>query len=108
MDLTGHFEQLVEFLKANHFASGGLVESFTLYFLGRNAAVAKEFLREAVTFCNPPEQKMVRVFTAGADDWRVSSVCRVRPPQTVVLRDGTLERLTADVKRFFDRQAWYT
>ena len=29
MDLTGQFEQLVDFLKANHFASGGLVVGFT-------------------------------------------------------------------------------
>jgi chaperone BCS1 len=83
-------------------------ESFTLYFLGRDAALAEAFLQDAIAFCNPPESKVVRVFTAGDDGWRVSSLCRVRPPETVVLQGDILERLVRDVRRFFDRQAWYT
>jgi chaperone BCS1 len=83
-------------------------ESFTLYFPGRRLDLPTAFLNEAVEFCNPPDRKLVRIFTAGLDEWRASSACRVRPPGTVVLRDGVLDRLVADVRRFFDRQAWYT
>ena len=82
-------------------------ESFTLYFLGRKSSLAASFLQDAVAYCNPPEHKMVRIYSVVDGCWRVSSACRVRPPSTVVLRDGILDRLTADVRRFFDRQAWY-
>lgn len=83
-------------------------ESFTLHFLGRKSALAESFLRDAIAYCNPPEHKLVRIFSVSDGCWRVSSADRVRPPSTVVLRDGTLDRLTADVRRFFDRQPWYT
>jgi chaperone BCS1 len=83
-------------------------ESFTLYFLGRDTAPAAAFLHDAVRFCNPPEAKVVRVYSVAEGDWRVSAACRVRQPDTVVLRDGILERLTGDLRRFFDRQPWYT
>ena len=87
---------------------GKLRESLSLYFLGRNPAPAESFFREAIALCNPPESKIVRVFAAGQEGWRVSSTCRLRSPATVVLRAGVLDRLVADVRRFFDRQTWYT
>src|SRR5262249_9100064 len=83
-------------------------ETFTLYFLGRDAATAASFLKDAVTFCNPPERKTVRVYSVAEGEWRVSATCRVRPPETVVLLDGTLDRLLTDVGRFFERRRWYT
>jgi mitochondrial chaperone BCS1 len=92
--------------KADYF--GKTRETFSLYFLGRAVVQAEAFLRDAIAFCNPPEARMVRVFTAQTEDWRVSAVSRVRPPESVVLREGTLDRLVADVRRFFDRESWYT
>lgn len=92
--------------KADYF--GKTRETFSLYFLGRAVVRAEAFLRDAIAFCNPPEARMVRVFTAQTEDWRVSAVSRVRPPESVVLREGTLDRLIADVRRFFDRESWYT
>jgi len=92
--------------KADYF--GKTRETFSLYFLGRAVERAEAFLSDAIAFCNPPEARMVRVFTAQTEDWRVSAVSRVRPPESVVLREGTLDRLIADVRRFFDRETWYT
>jgi chaperone BCS1 len=92
--------------KADYF--GKTRETFSLYFLGRVVRRAEAFLGDTIAFCNPPESRMVRVFTAQTDDWRVSAVSRVRPPESVVLREGTVDRLIADVRHFFDRESWYT
>lgn len=53
------------------------------------------------------EENEIEVFCANWDCWNNGNTRRKRPASSVVLDDGVMETLLADVKRFKESETWY-
>lgn len=55
----------------------------------------------------PEDEDEIDVYTAAWDNWDGGRERRKRPASSVVLDDGVMENLLADVKRFKQSEKWY-
>ena len=88
-------------------SEGKTIESFTFHVLSRNLESARELLAEALSACQPADQRITRVYSSASDYWRVCATYRARPADSVILPEGMLENLANDVRRFYSRRDWY-
>ena len=89
--------------------SGGpstLRESITLQLIGGNRELIDQLLRE-VHASSFPQTPGVSIRTARNDCWIVTSWQPLRPLQSLVLADQTLEDLLEDLRDFYRSASWY-
>lgn len=82
-------------------------ETITLNTVGRSASHARSLLYRAMEFALPPVDNRVRVRTCVYGCWREVSRIKPRPLDSVILPNGQLERLLADVERFLKSEETY-
>jgi len=79
------------------------VEYFKVSVLTRKRPVILKLLEEARDAAMPKDDPRITVYTPGwHGEWDGEAKRRLRPLESVVLRDGVMERIVARVKKFMD------
>lgn len=93
---------------------GGKVERFdmfqetlTLRLYSRDRSIARRLFEEARDHALPPEDKRATVFGVSYSDWQQVARSVLREHPTVVLAEGIMEDVLADVDEFRKSEAWY-
>lgn len=81
-------------------------ETMVLQTLGGDRAAVMGLIEEAYQACESATAG-VRVQAIKWEGWRPIALKPLRPLSSVVLPEGELERLIADVRTFLESQAWY-
>lgn len=81
-------------------------ETLTLQIVGGNRALLDELLKEAHQLARP-RVPGINILTAQYDDWSINSVRPKRPLASIVLADGILDELLADMRTFLASGSWY-
>lgn len=79
----------------------------TLTFLRKNRQQVLKLLEEARLSYERRRHNLLRVMRYGFDTWQEGAFLPVRRLESVVLAEGVLERLVADILSFMDREEWY-
>lgn len=82
-------------------------DSIVVYILTRDRSLARQLMEEVRDFAWPPEDDRVSMYRLQYDGWLQFARRRPRPVSSVVLRDGLLDDLIADVRRFTQSRDWY-
>ena len=82
-------------------------ETLTILLLTRQRDLARQFIEECRDFSWPPEDDRVSMYRVQYDGWTQFAKRQPRPLSSVVLREGLLADIIADVKRFITRRDWY-
>jgi len=64
-------------------------------------------MEEARDVSEPPEDNRVKIYTPHYGEWSNDIKRRPRPMESVILPEGVLEALKADMERFLGREDWY-
>ncbi|WP_165233994.1 AAA family ATPase [Aquisphaera insulae] len=81
-------------------------ENLSLQVLGGSRTLVEDLLDEARRLACP-KTPGVSVLTARYESWETTSWQPRRPLESLVLADGTLEDLLADLRSFYDSRDWY-
>jgi chaperone BCS1 len=81
-------------------------ETLTLQILGGHRAMVDDLLREAHRMALP-RIPGINILTPRYSDWQVSSWRPKRPLASIVLADGILEEIVADMREFLEAGPWY-
>ncbi|QEH35308.1 putative ATPase YjoB [Aquisphaera giovannonii] len=81
-------------------------ENLSLRVLGGSRALVEQLLEEARRLACP-KSPGVSVLTSRYESWETTSWQPRRPLESLVLADGTLEDLLADLKSFYESREWY-
>lgn len=100
--LTAHSE------KANGSNSLKLHRTITVRYWGRSQRFIREIMEEASILYLSPVDDHIRVSHNGSDYWGEAIKVSPRQLDSLILPDGTLQNLLADVESFLENQAWYT
>jgi chaperone BCS1 len=82
-------------------------ETYTVSLLTRKRELIVELLEEARNCANPPEDRRIKIYTAGWSDWNLSAKRTPRDPATVVLESDLFDTLKNDMSEFLDSEKWY-
>ena len=82
-------------------------ETFNVSILSWRRSVVVELLQAACAFANPPEDNRVSIYIPRYGEWDDDFKRRPRPLESVILRDGVMDRLVKDVRTFLEREEWY-
>lgn len=82
-------------------------ESMTLTVLGREPALIRRLMQEAMVFAQPPEDPRIMVTVSVYGYWKQAQRVQPRSLESVVLPYGVTERLLADVREFLDSESFY-
>lgn len=82
-----------------------LRQTITLNTVGRRQDFMRSIIEEAERLRIDKAGIVVKVYTSGW--WQPVGRKEPRPPESVILKDGQVERVIADAKRFFRSAAWY-
>jgi chaperone BCS1 len=82
-------------------------ESFSIHIFTRDREVAQQLLHDARDVAMPPGDNRLAIHRASYSSWDEQMKRLPRPPESVVLRDGLMESLIADVRDFLVRRDWY-
>jgi chaperone BCS1 len=90
--------------------SNGMVslqECFRLRVFTTKRRIITQLLEEARELAVPSEDNRITILTVKYGDWSTDIKRPPRPIESVILQDGVMERLLADVETFLDREQWY-
>jgi chaperone BCS1 len=91
--------------------SGGAAtfrEFFTMRILGRGRGVVTSLIQDAYELANPDSVDRITIHRAKHyGEWVISTWAPKRPLESVILPDGTADKLIADVQTFLDSEQWY-
>ena len=82
-------------------------ESFSIHIFSRDRSIAQQLLEEARDVALPPGDNRLAIHRAAYSSWDEQMKRLPRPPESVVLRQGLMESLIADVRNFLGRRDWY-
>lgn len=82
-------------------------ESFNITIFSRDRQFARRLLEEARDTALPPGDNRLGIYRTSYGSWSEQMKRLPRPPESVVLRDGLMENLIADVRSFLGRRDWY-
>lgn len=82
-------------------------ETFYLCIFGRDRRIVRQMLEEARDVALPPGDTRIAIHCPSCSGWDEQLKRLPRPAESVVLRDGLLESLIADVRHFLCRREWY-
>jgi chaperone BCS1 len=84
-----------------------LRESFSITLVGRNRQIAWQLLEDARDHALPRSQQLLTIHHVTFSSWGERMQRLPRPPESVVLKDGLLDDLIADCRRFLNNRPWY-
>lgn len=94
--------------KSDMFGATKAVESFKISVLTRDRAAILRLLEEARDAAMPKDDPRITVYTPGwHGDWDSEMKRRLRPLESVVLRQGVMERIVGRVTKFLESEQWY-
>ncbi len=82
-------------------------ESFSIDIFSRDRSIARQLIEDARDVALPPGDSRLAIHRAHYSSWDEQMKRLPRPPESVVLRDGLMESLIADVRAFLGRRDWY-
>lgn len=82
-------------------------ETFRLTVCTRNRTLVRQLIEDARDLAVPPGDDRLTVFAVRYSEWSSELKRRPRPVESVVLRQGQMEQLIADVGQFLSRESWY-
>lgn len=82
-------------------------ETIKLFLATRNRQVILDILAEAKEIANPPADDRVSMYRMWHESWQMFTKRQPRPVESVILRDGLMEDLLADITLFRSRRDWY-
>jgi chaperone BCS1 len=82
-------------------------ESFNLTFYSRNRNLVRQLLEEARNLAIPPDSCRLTVYANSYTSWDEQLQRMPRPAESVVLKQGVMESLLADARRFLEHRQWY-
>ena len=84
-----------------------LRETFTITLVGRNRQLAWQLLEDARDHALPRTQQRLTIHHVTFSGWGERMQRLPRAPESVVLKEGLLEDLIADCRRFLGERDWY-
>ncbi|RLS82581.1 MAG: AAA family ATPase, partial [Planctomycetota bacterium] len=81
--------------------------SFSIHIFSRDRSIAQQLLEEARDVALPPGDNRLAIHRAAYSSWDEQMKRLPRPTESVVLRQGLMESLIADVRNFLGRRDWY-
>jgi hypothetical protein len=84
-----------------------LRETFTITLVGRNRQLAWQLLEDARDHALPRSQQRLTIHHVTFSGWGERMQRLPRVPESVVLKEGLLEDLIADCRRFLSERDWY-
>lgn len=82
-----------------------IIENITLHTLGRTPSIFRDIMDEAIEQITT--ERRIRVTIHGEYGWSSSRAKLPRPLASVITKNGTGERLLADMETFFASRGWY-
>lgn len=82
-------------------------ETFTITIVSRNRRLAWKLLEEAREHVLPRGEQRLTIYNTSYCSWNEQTKRLPRPPESVVLAEGMMDDLLADVQRFLGGRAWY-
>ncbi len=83
-------------------------ESFTIRMLGRDVAAIREMMQAAVLHSHRQRHGKAVLYTQSRwAEWKEAAINQGRPLNSVVLTDGLMEELVADIETFIGSRPWY-
>jgi mitochondrial chaperone BCS1 len=82
-------------------------ESFSIVIFSRDRGIARQLLEDARDIALPPGDNRLGIYRADYASWSEQMKRLPRPPESVVLRNGLMESLVDDVRKFLGRRDWY-
>jgi len=90
-----------------NFSSWDFFEKMTVRVFSRDRNFVRRLMDEIRDFALPPDDARATIYGVQYDDWTATIRVPVRPPRSVVLAQGLLDDLLADVDRFAGSREWY-
>jgi chaperone BCS1 len=91
----------------NQSQSMNVRESFAIHIFSRDREIARQLLEDARDVAMPLGDNRLAIHRASYSSWDEQMKRLPRPPESVVLREGLMEGLIADVRDFLVRRNWY-
>src|SRR6266404_4635135 len=82
-------------------------ESMTIRVLGRNQAVIRDLIHEAMLVAIPPEDNRIAITVSVYGYWRQVGMKEPREADSVILEPGVFERLTESLQTFLASRDYY-
>lgn len=82
-------------------------ETFNIKIFSRNRHLAWQLLEDAREHAIPRGDRRLTIYHVTYASWSEQLERLPRPPESVVLREGLMEDLIADARRFLDSRSWY-
>ncbi|MCI0361118.1 MAG: AAA family ATPase [Planctomycetaceae bacterium] len=84
-----------------------LRESFSITIVGRNRQLAWQLIDDARDHALPLSQQLLTIHHITFSSWGERMQRLPRPPESVVLKEGMLDDLIDDCRRFLSSRQWY-
>lgn len=86
---------------------GYMRESFIIKFFSRDRSLAKQLIADARELAIPQDDARLTLYTGRGDYWQVVGKRNPRPIESVVLKQGSMESVLADMEKFLAGRKWY-
>lgn len=82
-------------------------ETFSITIVSRNRQLAWQLLEDARDFVMPPSERRLTIYHYSYSSWNEQTQRLPREPESVVLKNGLMDDLIDDARRFLNGRAWY-